>query len=75
VVDEEARDGLGQARHGVEHAGDQAERHPRHAQLVAQQRKERRQGELQEVADHVAGADQRDDAHVVPERAVHGERA
>src|SRR5439155_1713692 len=30
------------------------------------------QRELQEVADGVAAADERDDANVVPERAVHG---
>jgi hypothetical protein len=75
VVHDEAGHGLGQARDGVEHAGDHAERHPRHAQFLTQQREERRQGELQEVAHHVAGADLPDDAHVVAERTVHAERA
>src|SRR5438046_2750283 len=68
AVDDEPREGLEQRRDGVEHRRHHAERRIRHAELLAHQRKERRQHELHEVAGRVAEGDERDDERIV---AIH----
>src|SRR5256885_2123225 len=61
AIDDEPREGLEQRRDGVEHRRHHAERRIRHAELLAHQRKQRRQHELHEVAGRVAEGDERDD--------------
>ncbi len=68
AVDEEAGDGLHHAGHRVEHREHRAERGVAHAELVLEQREERRNAELEEVRQPVGDADQPDDAGVGPER-------
>ena len=64
AVDQEPGDGLPEARCGVEDGDDQPQRDVGDAQLVAEQREQGRQDQLEEVAREVNGADDRDDARV-----------
>src|SRR5262249_60177930 len=70
MVDEKSRHGLAHARGRVEQSHEEAQLRVGHAEVLAEERKERRQHELEEVADEVGGADERNDAHVTSQTAA-----
>src|SRR5215469_2729772 len=70
MVDEKSRHGLAHARGRVEQSHEEAQLRVGHAEVLAEERKEGRQHELEEVADEVGGADERNDAHVTSHTAA-----
>ena len=67
-IDDESRGELHDAARHVEHADDEAEQRPRDVEFRAQQRKQRRQRELQKVRNAVREAYDTDDAGIPAER-------
>ena len=74
TIDGETGRELTRAAGHVEHADQRAERGIAHVELRLEQRKQRRQGELEEVRQAMRRADQPDDADVTAERRAVGGR-
>src|SRR5215510_7690829 len=70
MVDEKSRHGLAHARGRVEQSHEEAQLRVGHAEVLAEEGKERRQHELEKVADEVGGAHERNDAHVTSQTAA-----
>ena len=69
MVHEEARARLPQPGGREEEAHQEPELDVGDAERLAEEREERRQGELEEVADEMRRADEADDAHITPQAA------
>src|SRR5205823_1177551 len=65
AIHENSGDGLHHTGHAIEDARHEAERDPAHVEFRLEQWEQGREGELEEVTDHVTRADERDDPDVV----------